>query len=196
MDISQGYVDLLRAAHLIFLAAGMGTALYLDFISFWSLKTPNRKADIRDLERIHIWVTVAFGGLWVTGLALIYVRTGFDFALFSPKLWLKLAVMVAMTLNSVVIAVFILPMMRRTLGRPVIGLPLPKLIASTQIAMISLFCWTTGLALGSSVVLKTSPWDVLLPLSLGWFALLSIVGQLAMLSKRLQFRQGVTPTLR
>ncbi len=44
-----------------------------------------------------------------------------------------------------------------------------------QIAVFSMFCWTSGLMLGSSVVLKTASWDVLWPLTLGWFLLASLV---------------------
>lgn len=187
MEISQTYIDFLRAAHLLFFAAGMGTALYLDFLSFWSIQTQNSDADIRDIERIHLWVAVAFAGLWITGLSLIYVRTGFDFSAFSPKLWAKIAVMVAMTVNSLVIAAFVLPMMRKTLGNRVIDLSLPKLIGATQIAAISVFCWTSGLVLGSSVVFKTAPWDVLLPLLAGWFVIVSVVGQIGVLAKRRRY---------
>ncbi len=191
VEISQSYIDLLRAAHLFCFAAGMGTAFYLDFLSFWSIQTPNNAGDIRDIERIHLWVAVAFGGLWITGLALIYIRTGFDFAKFSPKLWMKVSVMVAMTVNSMVIAAFILPMMRRTLGRRVIDLPLQKLVGATQIATISVFCWTTGLALGSSLVLKTAAWDVLLPLAAGWFVALTVAGQFAVLIKRVRLVSAI-----
>lgn len=188
MDLPQGYIDLLRAAHLIFFAAGMGTALYLDFISFSSLSKPKRPRDIQDIERIHRWVILAFTGLWVTGLALIYVRTGFDFARFSPKLWVKVSIMVAMTVNAGIIGVFVMPAMRKLVGSRVIDLKGIVLAALTQVAIVSVFCWTSGVALGSSVVLKTAPWDVLLPLALGWFIVLTVCGQGVVFAQR--YRQA------
>lgn len=190
MDIAQSYIDVLRAAHLVCLAAGMGTALYLDFISFWSIGTTRQHHDVREMERMHLWVATAFAGLWVTGITLIYVRTGFDLASFSPKLWLKIAVMIAMTVNSTLIAVFVMRMVRNSVGRSFLALPRPKLLGATQIAMISLFCWTTGLALGSSVVLKTAPWEVLLPLAVGWLAILTIGGHSAVMVRRVRFARA------
>ena len=176
MDISQSYIDLLRAVHLVFFAAGMGTALYMDFMSFWSIQLPRCADDMHDLERIHIWITVAFVGLWLSGMSLIYVRTGFELALFSPKLWLKIGVMTVMTLNSGILVIVILPMMRKMLGRCVISLPLFQLMGATQIAVISLFCWCSSLFLGSSVVLTNALWDLLLPLACAWFIILTLGG--------------------
>lgn len=188
MDISQSYIDLLRAVHLVFFAAGMGTALYMDFMSFWSIQLPRSADDMHDLERIHIWITAAFVGLWLSGMSLIYVRTGFELALFSPKLWLKIGVMTLMTLNSGILVIVILPMMRRMLGRCVISLPLFQLMGATQIAVISLFCWSSGLFLGSSVVLKSASWDMLFPLACAWFIILTLGGQASVMFKRAQFR--------
>lgn len=179
MEFAQGAVDLLRAAHLICFAAGMGTALYFDFHSFWSLKRPIDDAHLAELARIHHWVSAAFIGLWLTGLGLIYVRTGFEFANFSPKLWLKVGLMVLMTFNSVIIARVIVPLMRANLNSRLVDLRYWQFCKTTQIAIISMFCWTAGLFLGSSVTLKTAGWDLLAPMTISWLFALTISGQLA-----------------
>ena len=88
--------------------------LYMDFVSFWSIKLPRSVDDMNNLERIHIWITAAFVGLLRSGMSLIYMRTGFYLALFSPKLWLKTEVM---RVNSGIRVIMILPMLRRMLGR-------------------------------------------------------------------------------
>jgi hypothetical protein len=179
MNISQSYIDILRAAHLIFFAAGMGTAVYFDFRSVMSLKKPVTQTDIKDLERIHTWISSAFLGLWVTGMALIYIRTAFDVSAFSPKLWLKVGLMVFMIIVARMIGSLVLPLMQKNLNQPLTKLPASKLSIASQVGITSMFCGTSGLALGSSVVLKTASWDLLLPLTLGWFVALTLGGQIA-----------------
>ncbi len=163
---------------------GMGTALYFDFRSFQSLSDPIGKVDIEDLEHIHFWISGAFIGLWITGITLIYIRTGFQLEAFSPKLWTKVAIMVLMTLNSFMVGAFIRPMMRSNMMRPMISLPPLQFAIATQVAVISLFCWSSGLLLGSSAALKTAPWDVLLVIFPIWFVLLTVGGHLTIMVVR------------
>ncbi len=188
--LDQIYIDILRSAHLICFAAGMGTALYYDFVTIRSINDPISGRYIDTVERLHDWISWAFIGLWVTGIALIYVRTSFDLDAFSPKLWEKVGVMVLMTLNARLIGSFVLPMLKRNLGRAVIDMPLRELILSSQVAITSIFCWTTGLVLGSSLYLKTAPWGILLPLAVGWFALCTLGGQVVVQLIRRRARAG------
>lgn len=184
MDMTQGLIDLLRAAHLVLFAAGMGTALYFDFRTFQTFYAPIEPIEIETLDRFHRWITMSFAGLWITGIALIYVRTAFDVSAFSPKLWLKIALMSVMLINSFFVAKVVIPTMRANVGIALNDIPRKTLILTTQIAIVSLFCWSSGLMLGSSVVLKTAPWDILLPLTLAWALLLTIGGQLCILILR------------
>lgn len=184
MEIFETYLDILRATHLFCFAMGMGTALYFDYRSFQSLSDPIGKVDIEDLERIHVWITAAFVGLWITGITLIYIRTGFQLEAFSPKLWMKISIMVLMTLNSFMVGAFIRPMMRNNMMRPMISLPPMQFAVATQVAVVSLFCWSSGLLLGSSAALKTAPWDVLLVIFPIWFAMLTIGGHLTIMFVR------------
>ncbi|GHA50914.1 hypothetical protein GCM10008927_15220 [Amylibacter ulvae] len=191
MDIPQAAIDLLRIAHLFCFAAGMGTALYFDFRALGAISRPSTTEDIAQLEHIHNWIAVAFLGLWITGIALVYVRTGFQISAFSPKLWLKLGLMTLMTLNTKIIAAFIMPLMRNNVHRALSDLPLMRYVAASQAAILSMFCWSSGVFLGASVVLKTAPWDVLIPLFVGWFILLTVAGQcVAILAYKLATRDA------
>lgn len=160
-------LDLLRGAHLLFIAVGMGAAMYFDLRSLHRISAPTLQADLDELNRIHLVVTMACAGLWASGIALIWVRTGFDLATFSPKLWSKLIVVTTLMLNALVLARFVIPALNRHLGVRLIDLPLRLLVPMTLCAGLSLSCWLLALALGSSSVLKLSGWDVLVPVLLG-----------------------------
>lgn len=168
------FVDGVRGLHLLFLALGMGAAFYLDFRTLTGLSRIIRKQDIAEIERIHRFVSVALAGLWVTGLTLIWIRTSFDPGQFSPKLWCKLAIVTGMTLNAIVIGTKILPIMHAQLGRRLIDLRPRSLMPLAVVASVSMFFWINGLALGSSTVLKTAGWDVLMSwLSLTYVAVMA-----------------------
>ncbi|MGJ8544098.1 MAG: hypothetical protein ACSHWZ_01560 [Sulfitobacter sp.] len=178
MDITQVLIDMLRAAHLLCFAAGMGTALYFDFRTFQTLHDPIDPNEIHALARIHLWISLAFACMWITGLTLVYIRTAFDLSAFSPKLWLKIGIMLVMAWNAQKIGSTVIPLLKRNVGTPLIDLPTAQLTGATQLAVNSMFCWTVGLILGSSTALKTAPWEVLLPVVFSWFAFLTLAGQL------------------
>lgn len=181
-------LDALRAAHLTLFAAGMGTCLFHDYLTFRGMADPITKGEIASIEKLHNWIRCAFAGLWVTGLMLVYVRTSFDLANFSPKLWAKLGLMGFMSLNAVLIGIYVLPMLRRNIGKPLLNIPTRDLRTSTQIAMMSMFGWTSGMLLGSSTYLKTAPWEVLIPATIAWFILCTFGGQLSVTLLRAKAR--------
>lgn len=174
--IYDTFVDLLRCSHLMFFAAGMGTSLYFDFRTLYTLKKPISERELKSLYQIHVWITYAFAALWITGFGLIYIRTGFVLEAFSPKLYAKLIVMSLMVFNARAIAKIVFPIMEETMGRALLTLPVGRLALITQIAVNSMFCWTAGLTLGASTVLKTAQWDVLIPLGAAGFVAMSVGG--------------------
>lgn len=176
MVLSESVLDLLRGFHLVFFAAGMGTSLYFDFRTLYRIEKPVLEEELVTLQAIHSWITAAFIALWITGISLIYVRTGFVLDTFSPKLWSKVIIMVIMVINAVAIAKIVLPQMKASLGTSLLSLPAGKLALVTQIAIVSMFCWSSGLALGSSTVLKAAQWDLLIPLGLTTFAIMTLGG--------------------
>ena len=165
------FVDSVRGLHLLFLALGMGSALYLDFRTLIGLNRIVRAQDIAEIERIHRFVSFALAGLWATGLTLIWIRTSFDISQFSPKLWCKLAIVTGMTLNAMVIGSCVLPVMQAQLGQRVIDLKPRALMPLAVVASVSMFFWINALALGSSKVLKTASWEVLI----NWLSLTYVV---------------------
>lgn len=164
----------------------MGTSLYFDFRTFITLNVPIDSNEILGLTRIHTWIALAFGGLWVTGIALIYIRTAFDISSFSPKLWLKIGVMVFMVWNAREIGKKIIPLLNNNVGAALIDLPASQLVSATQLGINSMFCWTVGLVLGSSLAVKTATWEFLLPAAIVWFVTLTLVGQATILVIRLR----------
>ncbi len=176
MEISETLIDLIRALHLLCFAAGMGTGLYFDLRTMRTMDQRVTPDEIQMLHDIHVWIMLAFGGLWVTGLALVYIRTGFDWANVSPKLFVKLYVMTFMLINARAIGRYVMPVMQEAEGLALFELPMWKLATVTQIAVNSVFCWTAGLALGSSVVLKTAEWSLLQPLLIGGFTMFTVGG--------------------
>ena len=176
--------DILRASHLTLFASGMGTCLFHDFLTFRSMADPITKSEIASTETLHNWIRFAFVGFWVTGLILVYVRTSFDLANFSPKLWTKLGLMGVMSLNALMVGLYILPMLRHNLGKCMLGIAPRDLRTATQIAMVSMFGWTSGMILGSSTYLKTAPWEILIPAAAGWFILCTVGGQVGVMLMR------------
>lgn len=155
----------------------MGVGLFFDYQTVRNLNAPINARDVALLDRLHAWVMLAFGGLWLTGIALIYIRTGFELANFSPKLWLKIGIMTMLAVNAVLIGRLVVPVMDAHIGQPLATLSRGRLFGISQIAIFSMTCWTLGMALGSSEVLARANWDVLIPVAVGWAALMTIGGQ-------------------
>ncbi|WP_131801603.1 hypothetical protein [Cognatiyoonia koreensis] len=108
-------------------------------------------------------ISTAVVGLWGTGICLIYIRTGFVAAEFSPKLWMKLIIVTALTMNAMVIGAYVMPVMNRFSDRPVLAIPVKYRLPMAVSAATSVFCWFTALALGSMAMLKVQPWNTLAP---------------------------------
>jgi hypothetical protein len=167
-------IDVIRGAHLVFLALGLGPALYFDLRSMLRITRPMWPTDFSELHNIHRIVSLACVGLWITGVALIGIRTGFDLDRFSPKLIGKIIIVTVLTLNALLLARYVIPTLTRHQGYRLIDLPVRLLLPMTLSAGASLSCWLLALALGSSVVLKTADWPLLIPVLLGGaFACLS-----------------------
>lgn len=165
------FVDIARLAHLLCLVLGMGPVLYFDLRSVQRIAQPMWPTDIAELNNIHRIVSLACLGLWISGATLIWIRTGFDFDTFSPKLWCKIGVVTVLTLNAIVLAVFVIPKLDQSVGLRLIDLPALSLLSMSICAGISLSCWILALSLGASSVLKVADWSLLLPLMFGTSAL-------------------------
>ena len=168
--VSQEVVDAIRYAHLLSVAVGLGAAALADIQVFQSVRKPITRQLIAQLKLQHKVVWAALAGMWLSGLALIYIRTGFALDAFTPKLYSKLFVVTLLTLNAHFIGRLAIPMLRQGIGRPPTGLPFSGKLVGGWISAMSSASWLLALGMGGSKVLAVSGWGVfalLLPGSYG-----------------------------
>lgn len=157
----QDFIDLIRISHLFFFALGMGAGLYFDVRALRRINTAFTQDDIAGFNQVHNFVVFAVFGLWITGIMMIYIRTGFNVSEFTPKLWMKLIVVTVLTANAFSIGRIVLPRVAQSVGQKAIELPLRTILTMTTATAFSVFCWLSGLVLGVSVTLKTADWTTL-----------------------------------
>ncbi len=157
-------LDLVRGPHLLGVIIAMGAAIYYDLRSLHRIFQPLSATDIEEVRRIHIIVATGFTAIWMTGLGLLWIRTGFDVASFSPKLWCKLIIVTLLSANAIVLAFWLLPMLRTNIGTRLLDLPNRVILMMSTVAGVSISSWLLALTLGFSTTLKTAKWDVLLPI--------------------------------
>lgn len=152
-------LDAARMAHLIGLALGLGLALCADLLALRALRMPITERDVWILKALH---RIILGGLlllWISGLFILYLRTGFDTALFSPKLMAKLAVVTLLSLNALSISTNAIPGFAAQTGRTFGAFPLGLRLRLSLIAGLSASCWISALVLGAFSQLKPMLFD-------------------------------------
>lgn len=153
--------DAARAAHLIGLALGFGVAIMADLLAARSLFRPLQDHELDDLHRYHRTVALGLTLFWASGLVLLWLRTGFDPANFSPKLIAKLCVVSLLTVNAYLIGRIGLPTMLDWAGCRFGSLPLAHRLRLGALAGMSGAGWISALALGVFSMMKTFDWDIL-----------------------------------
>ena len=166
--------DFLRAAHLLGMAVGFGIAIFADLFAARAVIRALDDRDIEILEVLHRLVSMGMVLLWVSGLGLLWLRTGFDPERFSPKLITKLGVVVFLTANALAIGRIGLPTMRAYQGWRFGDMPLPQRLQLSALATISTACWISALILGVFSQLKPLQWEIL-SLYVGIIYLLALV---------------------
>jgi hypothetical protein len=152
----QLFVDLARYAHIATVAIGFGAAFLADYHVLSRLGRPIDDELTTTLHLCHSIIWKVVFGMWVTGIILVGIRTGFIFANFSPKLIAKLVTVAILTANAALISKVAMPLVEATRGRSLMWLPLgPKLVLA-GIGAISSSSWMLALAMGSSKVLAAS----------------------------------------
>jgi hypothetical protein len=113
----QVFIDAARYAHIIAVAIGFGAAFLADYHVVSRLGRPIDDNLTTTLHLCHsvIWAMVA--GMWVTGLILIHIRTGFDPASFTPKLIAKVITVAILTGNAMLISKIAVPLVEENRGR-------------------------------------------------------------------------------
>lgn len=108
--------------------------------------------------------------MWVTGGVLIFLRTGFIWENFSPKLIAKIVVVSLLTINSLMINVYVMPKLKISIGTAPADMPLNARLPMSLVAGVSTCSWLLALALGSSAILKQSGANVQIVFLIGSYA--------------------------
>lgn len=160
-----------RYVHLLAVAIGLGASFFADFSVLRALRGVVTQPFLDILHRCHRLVWVALFGMWVSGIVLIYLRTGFVWENVSPKLMDKVFVVSVLTLNALAISTVAMRRVQNCLGSRILDLPMRTKFPMAIIAGVSTTSWLLALALGSSKVLAASSASLLVPLTFWAYAI-------------------------
>lgn len=140
----------LLVLHLFGVVLGLGAATVLDVLLLRSLREPLDAATIRAFETVSKLVAFGIGLLWLSGLGFLTLYQAANPALLlNPKLWAKIAIVVILTANGVVLHARVLPVLRRQIGRRVFeGLPSGARTVLATARAISAVSWYVPFLLG------------------------------------------------
>ena len=150
--------DAARALHLLGLAVGFGLALVADVSAARLMIRPLDRREISALHRLHRSVTLGLILFWVSGMILLWLRTGFEVQNFSPKLLTKLGVVTVLTVNAILIGRIALPVIDATQGYRFGALPQGLRIQMASLGALSTAGWICALALGVFSQMKAMEW--------------------------------------
>ncbi len=161
-------IDIARYAHILVVAIGFGVAFLADYQMLSRLTRPVDDALLASLDVYHALIGKMIVGMWITGLIMVGIRTGFDPANVTPKLISKVATVGILTANAVLIGGLAMPLLRSARGRSLMWLSTSAKLSLAVIGGISSASWMLALAMGSSKVLAAgslSLFAVLLPMA-------------------------------
>lgn len=177
------FTDSLRFSHLLAVCLGLGASIMADLYILNRLRTPLTREMMATLHRTHGIVWGALGLMWVTGLGLVWLRTGFDPAAFTPKLIAKLGTVSLLTLNALLIGAVAMPMLETRLGRSIAAFPTALKLRFALIGGISAASWMLALAMGVSKALARSGTEVFVLLMPAAYATALVATALVLLSR-------------
>lgn len=152
--------DALRFAHLLAVAIGFGVAVETEVYIARRRRTAISPGLLSGLGHRHRVILAALAAMWVTGLALVALRTGFQLADVTPKLWAKIIVVTILSVNAVFVSEIALPILAAHRGRRIGALAPPMRRALFSVAGISAASWLVAFLLGASAILKVAPASV------------------------------------
>lgn len=154
---AQWLLDVARYGHILVVAIGFGTAFLADYLLLSRLTRPVDEATLSVLHLCHAVIWKAILGMWITGILLVGLRTGFVPANFTPKLIAKIGTVALLTGNAVLIGQIAMPLIRAAQGRSLLWLPTGRRATLAVVGAVSSASWLLALAMGSSKVLAASP---------------------------------------
>lgn len=139
--------------HALAVAVGFGTVILVDRSLVRELRRPLSASYVNALREAHRMIAAALAALWLTGAVLLGIRTGFDVGAFTPKLWTKLVVVVALTVMAVVVRCLVIPRLAQMVGMRVAEWPKRTRLGLAALGGLSMASWTLALVLGVADVL-------------------------------------------
>ena len=142
---------ILVLGHILALALGLGSALLADWIVLRKLAfgIVSQKAAQQLIDLSHA-VCAGLVLIWITG-ALLVTDSALDApaSIMNQKLWAKLAVVTALTMNAVLLHRIVMPMVKRRVGQPLFEAVFDRRpMASTLLGAISVVSWVFSAYLG------------------------------------------------
>ena len=154
--IAEGIVTyrlhtMLVLGHILALALGLGSALLADWIVLRKLAfgTVSQKAAQQLIDLSHA-VCAGLVLIWITG-ALLVTDNALDTpaSVMNQKLWAKLAIVIALTVNAVLLHRIVMPMVKRRVGQPLFASVFEwRLMVSTLLGAVSAVSWVFSAYLG------------------------------------------------
>jgi hypothetical protein len=159
-------ITFIKIFHLLGLVMGFGGAMLLDMTIFSrGIIRPVSNFTIHQAEVLSRIVTWGLIVLWLTGIALIWMNTlDKPEYITNEKLWAKIAIVMLLSANGVLIHHTILPYLKENVGRRLFdGMSGPMLAAFVFAGSISFVSWTTPFILGEASELNyvTPMWIIL-----------------------------------
>lgn len=181
-------IDVATFVHLGAMAAGLGAVIFADSTILQRISRPISPRMLGVVHHAHAVITIALILLWISGIAILGLKTGFDPSKFSPKLLTKLGTVSVLTLTAIAMAKVALPQMTGSVGRRLIDLPLADQCLLALCAGMSAAGWGTALMLGASKILKTAG-DEVMVIAAGMHGL-AVAGALGMALALYMLRRG------
>ncbi len=161
------FTDLVRVTHFIGFAIGIGAAVFLEGLVLSRARVAIEEEELALIEHGHRLILMALGVLWISGLALVGLKTGFDPALITGKMQAKMWIVAALTANAFVIAWVVTPLLRDALYSSLSDMHDMKLAMIGGAAGLSAAGWLSALVLGAVGHLATAQIELLGPVFFG-----------------------------
>ncbi len=168
--------------HILALALGLGSALLADWIVLRKLAfgTVSQKAAQQLIDLSHA-VCVGLVLIWITG-ALLVADNSWDApaSIMNQKLWAKLAIVTALTMNAVLLHWIVMPMVKRRVGQPLFERGFDwRPVVSTLLGAVSAVSWVFAAYLG--VARELNGHANLMPILVSYFSALLLTWALGVI---------------